>query len=550
MNNSIIAGFEFKNFRSIGATPVSVKPLKKVNILIGQNNSGKSNVARAIQSALEAMSRKGINIEETDIHLRGNNQFEFKVFFHPHFIEDSKLNKYFTDNQLWFEFTHAKNSVNAVVTKSSFESIKDLQILFSIANKYLGVKWNNHVSIPEIQRYFHDHNEALVNQFYQTTPVEVFYIPEFRQIREGSSYTHDGQDLIRLLAEYKSPRIGQEANLIKFRKIEKFTRELLHLPHVTIDVPSPHDMIILQDGDLRLPLSNFGTGTHELIILVTAVTEIENSICCIEEPEIHLHPRLQSEFVKYLLNETNNVYFLTTHSATLINMAQQEKDIQIFHLSQINGETQCFLANSSITQRKVIDELGIKPSDLFQANCIIWVEGAADRIYIRRWLELLAPELVEDFHYKFLYYANTHRFIDEALETEFESLLKINKNIILIQDSDKSSAFETLSEKKTRLERICIEHGGISWITEGREIENYLSSSIINNAWKIRIDFTMYDEIEKKLSEKFSKRGQGAKIGKVDIAKRITPCLTTRDIKGDLKKHLLEIIEKIRIWNM
>jgi AAA15 family ATPase/GTPase len=44
-----IAGISLRNFRSIGEKPVELCPWRKCNILIGQNNSGKSNVIKAIQ---------------------------------------------------------------------------------------------------------------------------------------------------------------------------------------------------------------------------------------------------------------------------------------------------------------------------------------------------------------------------------------------------------------------------------------------------------------------------------------------------------------------
>ncbi len=50
--------------------------------------------------------------------------------------------------------------------------------------------------------------------------------------------------------------------------------------------------LIVERNNLRLPLENYGTGIHQLIILAIAVLEREDALVGIEEPEIHLHPLL------------------------------------------------------------------------------------------------------------------------------------------------------------------------------------------------------------------------------------------------------------------
>lgn len=43
----------------------------------------------------------------------------------------------------------------------------------------------------------------------------------------------------------------------------------------------------------------------------------------IEQPEVHLHPRLQAKFIDILLRiGKNNVYFIETHSEHIIRMLQ------------------------------------------------------------------------------------------------------------------------------------------------------------------------------------------------------------------------------------
>ncbi len=50
--------FRIKNFRSIGDEPVEIELGKRITILIGLNNSGKSNIIRAMNLATYQMSSR------------------------------------------------------------------------------------------------------------------------------------------------------------------------------------------------------------------------------------------------------------------------------------------------------------------------------------------------------------------------------------------------------------------------------------------------------------------------------------------------------------
>lgn len=59
-----------KNFRTIGSTGVSINCNKGINIILGENNSGKSAIIDALRLALSAgVYRKNIYIKNTDFHI-------------------------------------------------------------------------------------------------------------------------------------------------------------------------------------------------------------------------------------------------------------------------------------------------------------------------------------------------------------------------------------------------------------------------------------------------------------------------------------------------
>ncbi len=75
-----LSGIELRNFRSIGDQPVILSPFKKVNILVGKNNSGKSNALEAVRRILTALRKEapkeGLDLTDLDQHNRSaDNRF-------------------------------------------------------------------------------------------------------------------------------------------------------------------------------------------------------------------------------------------------------------------------------------------------------------------------------------------------------------------------------------------------------------------------------------------------------------------------------------------
>jgi predicted ATP-dependent endonuclease of OLD family len=66
----------FANFRSIGRLPVVLDLRKRINLLIGANNAGKSNVLEILRR-LKVPTIEKLTLDEVDLHRRnGNRVFE------------------------------------------------------------------------------------------------------------------------------------------------------------------------------------------------------------------------------------------------------------------------------------------------------------------------------------------------------------------------------------------------------------------------------------------------------------------------------------------
>jgi hypothetical protein len=65
---------------------------------------------------------------------------------------------------------------------------------------------------------------------------------------------------------------------------------------------------------------------------------------------------------------------------------------------------------------------------------------------------------------------------------EFVHLRRLNRNLAVVMDSDKTSASAPVLETKERLVRELAEHGGVAWLTEVRTIENYVPLDVWSQA--------------------------------------------------------------------
>jgi AAA15 family ATPase/GTPase len=409
-------GIEISNFRSIGKEAVILSPLHKCNILIGQNNAGKSNIIRAVAKISEVVQKMmGASRKDSDVYLSfldyhlgsQSNPFLFTL----HFKGEQTDEVVRITQQVSFSFTFSWSNESKVPTivDCSIARIYDFNITNKILQKWGGKKWahrvNEETSFKELIQLA---GSIFRSDFAMNVP-SVHIIPEFRRIQSGDRYTFSGSSLVELLARYQHPLYEASHEPKKFDLIEEFVQRLLHLPDAKLDVTHDQSTIMLSEGDLRLPFASYGTGVHQLVILITAVLSIENAICGIEEPEIHLHPTLQREFIEFISTETTNIYLLSTHSPTLINAhsrmpEEKRNNIQIFYIRLHEKAT----VGGPILEDKhslaALNDLGVKASDILQANCVLWVEGPSDRIYVNHWIQTVAPTLVEGLHYSVMFY--------------------------------------------------------------------------------------------------------------------------------------------------
>lgn len=577
----IIPNLAIAGYRSFGKELQYFDQFAKINLFIGQNNAGKSNVLRFLSEVYpyvpEALKGKRASKEKLafgaiDQHLPDNpavllgigEKVDKDALTSDHRLIASLKDKnqhpfaaktfykVMKEKEMLEKTQRCWTLINCVTHKfcdSWFNAIKalpdhELQKLWVIIVKNGGTEVIVRNGEPR-QEYW----ESQVIEEMKLSPVQIKaqLIPAIRRIGEkgSSSDDFDGTGIMDRLAKLQNPDVLSQHERERFNEITKFLRDVVDRPDAVLEIPYERDTILVHMDGRVLPIESLGTGIHEVVILAAAATVLSKHVVCIEEPELHLNPILQRKLIRYLAAHTSNQYFITTHSAVLMDVP----DAEIYHIKLINGASVVERVTSDRQKSAVCEDLGYHPSDLLQANCIIWVEGPSDRIYLNWWLKSMDEKLVEGIHYSIMFYGG--RLLSHLSNAEVEaqhldnfiSLRKLNNRSVILIDSDRKSAHSHINETKRRLRDEFDDGPGHAWITEGREIENYLPAEQVEAAVravcpkaKKRGPFGKYDNTLKIQGA----RGKETQANKVNVARHITeqgqPDLSMYNLKAQLNK--------------
>lgn len=365
-----------------------------------------------------------------------------------------------------------------------------------------------------------------------------------------------GKGLVQRLALLAGPPAERyAADRARFDAINQFAQTVLEDRDVQIRISADQTEIQVHQGGRVFALSSLGTGIHQVIILATAATILENTLVCIEEPEVFLHPVLQRKLVRYLSEATTNQYLIATHSAHMLDYERAS----ILHVTHDPGRgTTVALAESLQAVSDLCGDLGYRPSDLIQANAVIWVEGPSDRIYLKRWLQMMTrEEFIEGIHYSVMFYGGSllrHLTADDPSIDEFVSLRRLNRHSAIMIDSDKATSRGRINDTKKRIrdEFAREDMPGFAWITDCRTIENYVPVDTLTAAVEAVHSRSLYappkDRWDNPLQIRSSK-GNVVEADKVRVARDACQRWPNQPLPAKLHESMRQVVAFIRAAN-
>jgi len=518
--------------------PDSINNLAKVNLIVGQNNSGKSTLLRTLFSDNE------LNFIPYDLKINDINNItnEFYTCIKD-FLTKNNITSFGNIHTKIKEYKPIEYISNNFISKSH---IQDKLTQIKLRNQ--SINTNSLISIEEVNNYIEYYTNktlekldlVISNEYnYQFDSI---YIPTLRGLRPIPKNTNDSDyfkertidDYFKLLdikdqksiytglsfySELHNLRVTSSETIKQVESFQKFLSEnffdnkpILLIPKKGTDVVHIN---INNEGDF--PIYRLGEGIQMIIILTYPLffNNQKRLNVYIEEPELFLHPGMQRILLDSFTNNKlfpHHQFFISTHSNHFLDMTADYDNISIYTLEKNNISMKFMINNIETADSDVLNLLGVKNSSVFLSNCTIWVEGITDRIYLRKYLEIYynyigQRNIKEDFHYSFVEYSGNNITHWSFLKSAFNDVKNINVDrlcgkVFLITDKDGAGLkvdgsidHKLIKSKKTlRHEFLTEKLGKRYYCLKCREIENLLPQKIV---------LKVIQQLEKNINLKF-----------------------------------------------
>nr|WP_246024678.1 AAA family ATPase [Pseudomonas luteola] len=483
--------------------------LKRLNLFIGPNNSGKSRLLRMlfsiptkelkvganreIKAALEALGSVfeviKANPQIGNVHLRE------LINIYNGSCDDIEIIKTQISG-LVNAVNGASNPSQNIISANSGSHFQIRQLtlgnpptqalsnLADLASKILNPK-RYYVPILRGMRPLGDGDKDF---FLERTIKDYFSMITGNELKSDLNII-TGFDLYNLLV---SNLLGQPEERTRIREYEKIIGdEFFGGAEVTLIPEYGKDTVSVKIGnDNQFPIYDLGDGLQQVIIITSsAFLERESSMFFIEEPEACLHPGLLRKLALFLLKHTNHQYLATTHSNHLLDLSETREDVLVHKVYKEKApQGSSFKISECTRDRELLNELGVHASSIYLANCTIWVEGITDRLYIKAFMEKFLSSIeneklwhrynsfMENFHYSFVEYQGGtlgHWDFGESDSTVRLSASNVCSSALLIADGD----IQTKGERAEILKKELREG---FYILPCKEIENILPVEVIH----------------------------------------------------------------------
>lgn len=499
-----IKSVSIKSFK--GIQHVELKNCSPINILVGKNNAGKSSILHAIDMAILALN------------LGSWHPFQLKLEIKDLFTDvgNFEIQLVLSDGQS-IQVKSTKEFGPVVTPSGQNESVKSVLIFPDAGARLL----NRQHRTP---KWVYDRVEA--RDFGNVNALEILY--SIKHYSQRSEKGFNPTSYTSLIDE------------IKF-----YFPDLTNIDSDRTD--QDISTLIYEEYGRRLDILYSGTGLKHFIDVLIKTTLSKANIILLDEPEMGLHPDLQRQFIEYLVKlskEKQIQFFISTHSPIFLNYSD---DFSFYRITNKKGVREVQTISPDATHT-LLSDFGIRPSDIFNQDICLLVEGASEVVFFEYIIRTLYKSDFEKVGVGIIQYGGAAADGIISGTIEVSNITPTQKYTFWIRDRDEKPT-NSPATSSTQFKNALKKAGLKCHILGKREIEYYYPEIIHSKAQQgdISKESATKAILVGEQGVKYREAGKSAQIC-VPTGKYLRLLLTENmTSKDQLDPEIRELIENILI---
>ena len=440
-----INSIKIKNYRNYEDFYMKFK--EGLNVIIGANNAGKTNLLHAI-NLLKDLNIDIDDFNKSNLLKKYNNDYrkesptieiEYEIL---HEISEDDENDESIIKLLPFLGLDKINDIrNSQGDTSKYLVVANIKLKYELNKKYLKdycelVKnvrdLNEYLNCLELMQKHYEWNicngmdDSIIDKKSISNIFKIDYIEAERNTNDV--YYETKNEINKYIKEEENMKKIKDLATVISEQMEMAVKEVLQKIDKVVNEDEKNE-IGLKDGNVSIkqgikykpdissgyqidvrditseyiiPLSHNGVGYNNLINIYMLLKLVELRpgqdfrILCLEEPEAHLHPAMQYKLFKYIKkiddeNKLNQQIFVTTHSSNITSVAGIENIYMLDYNRESNQAVNINLLeqlkDKEDSQKHIMKFLDVTKSDMLFAKKIVLVEGLAERLILPKFME-------------------------------------------------------------------------------------------------------------------------------------------------------------------